>query len=84
MQGKRLDLTNEPLRRCDTAPSADASSDRGQRRYVGIHFVCCGVYTRIYINRPGTAYEGNCPKCSRPVRLKVGPDGTDQRFFSAY
>jgi hypothetical protein len=50
---------------------------------VGIHFVCCDVYTRVYINRDATAYEGNCPKCAKRVRLRIGPGGTDSRFFTA-
>jgi hypothetical protein len=53
------------------------------RPWVGVHFDCCGVYTRIYRNSVGTAYEGRCPKCLRSLRLSVGPDGTDARFFKA-
>jgi hypothetical protein len=50
---------------------------------VGVHFVCCDVYTRVYVNRHQTAYEGNCPKCGKKVRLQIGPGGTDARFFTA-
>jgi hypothetical protein len=53
------------------------------RKFVGVHFVCCDAYTRVYINRDETAYEGNCPKCAKKVRLQIGPGGTDSRFFSA-
>lgn len=53
------------------------------RPHIGITFKCCNVYTRIYINRAGTAYVGYCPKCTAKVEVKVGPGGTDARFFTA-
>jgi len=56
----------------------------GKRRWLGIHFECCDVYSRIYKNKSGTTYVGFCPKCARKVRVPVGPDGTDSRFFSAH
>lgn len=53
------------------------------RPWVGIVFECCGLYARVYRNRDATAYEGRCPGCTRRVKLRVGPGGTDCRFFSA-
>ena len=75
MSGSELDLPSDP--------DADSPGPSG-RRFVGIQFACCGVYTRVYVNRAETAYEGYCPKCSRPVRIRIGPTGTDKRFFTAY
>jgi len=79
MVGERLDLTDDPSGRRNSPGDRPPSG----RRFVGIHFVCCDVYTRVYINREETAYEGCCPKCAKKVRLEIGPGGTDARFFTA-
>lgn len=80
MVGENLDLTSDA---CGDAPSP-AARPGGGRRFVGIHFACCDVYARIYINRSGTGYLGHCPRCSRRVEMKIGPGGSDSRFFTAW
>jgi hypothetical protein len=77
MPGEHLDLSSD-----GPAPGGDASSNAG-RRFVGVKFTCCDVYTRVYINRDETAYEGRCPRCGKQVKLGIGPGGTDSRFFTA-
>jgi len=53
------------------------------RAFLGIHFECCGVYARIYLNKKGSAYVGWCPKCTKKLEIKVGAEGTSTRFFRA-
>ena len=77
MSGENVDLSSDPFKRPDDGPPPG-------KRFLGVHFACCGVYTRIYINCDETAYTGYCPKCSRHVRMRIGPDGVDTRFFTAY
>ncbi len=79
MTEHRVDLSSDPF-----ASSSETPSHGVQRRFVGIHYACCDVYARVYVNQTETAYEGRCPKCLRLVRLGIGPDGTNQRFFTAY
>jgi hypothetical protein len=76
MAGEHLDLSSD-------CPAKTTGGGRATRKFVGVHFICCDSYTRVYINRDETAYEGNCPKCAKKVRLLIGPGGTDSRFFSA-
>jgi hypothetical protein len=74
----QLDLSSEP------PDAGEGASPERTRKFLGIHFACCAVYARVYLNRRGTAYEGHCPRCGRQVRLEIGPGGTDCRFFTAY
>jgi hypothetical protein len=78
MPGENLDLTNEP-----TAAGA-AQPMRSARPFLGVHFSCCGVYARVYINADQTAYVGHCPRCSRRIQFRIGAEGVESRFFTAY
>jgi len=63
------------------------SNQTGQRQpkpFLGINFVNCGTYGRIYRNARGDAYVGHCPRCMHPVRVKIGPAGTGHRFFKCF
>ncbi len=73
-KGRQLDLTSsaEP-------PSVGQTSEN---QFLGVHFVCCDVYSRVYANRERSAYVGHCPRCAKRVQFQVGAGGTDSRFFS--
>ncbi len=54
-----------------------------KRKFLGIYFKCCHVYSRIYRNKAGDKYIGFCPKCAKRVEVKIGSGGTSERFFAA-
>lgn len=56
---------------------------RSARPWLSIYWKCCRTYSRIYRNRAGDAYQGNCPKCGAQVRAGIGTDGVSTRFFNA-
>lgn len=89
--GKRLDFTigethaaGLPASEADPAQSPSAAGASTGKPFIGILFQCCGVYSRVFLNRAGDAYQGNCPRCSSPVRFVIGPGGSDARFFEVY
>ncbi len=75
-KGRQLDLTS--------AATPQAEQTAGDKRFLGVHFACCDIYTRIYPNREKTAYVGNCPRCAKRIHLGIGEGGTDSRFFTAH
>lgn len=67
----------------DVTQGTGSDSSSNGRPWIGIHFQCCGVYTRVYRRHDDTRYEGRCPKCAAKVSLRVGPDGVASRTFTA-
>jgi len=77
-KGKQLDLTSP----AEPDSSKSAGSDTGERPFLGLHFVCCDVYSRVYANHDRSAYIGHCPRCAKRVQFQIGAGGSDSRFFS--
>jgi len=79
--GENLDLSSggfDPDR-----PVQRTGAGQGSRPFIGMNFTCCDIYTRIYLNGEQTMFYGHCPRCGRRVQIKVGPGGSDARFFTA-
>ena len=80
MNGKKIDVSSDP----QLNSTANAAKQPKTNPFIGVQFDCCGTYARVYRNKPGTHYLGNCPKCAKQVRFKIGSGGSDSRFFTAY
>ena len=76
MESPHFDASSDPARTSDES--------RRNRPFLGVHFTCCGIYARIYLDSKRTRYVGYCPKCCRRIEFRVGPGGTNDRFFTAY
>ena len=58
-------------------------SKGAQRPYLGVHYRCCNLYARAYLDATREAFVGTCPKCGRSIRMRVSPGGSSERFWSA-
>ena len=75
--GREIDFS------CDSTPLSGGPVS-GTRPFLGLRFMCCDVYSRVYPNRDNSAYVGNCPRCAKRVQLRIGSNGTDARFFEVW
>jgi hypothetical protein len=78
MSGEHVDLSSEP------EPNGPQGGGADRRRFLGVRFHCCARYAGIYFNNQATGYIGHCPGCGQRVEFKIGPGGSDSRFFSVY
>lgn len=51
------------------------------RPWIGVRFVCSGVYQRVFRNADGKAYVARCTRCGKCLRFAVGPGGSNERFY---
>src|SRR3712207_2539029 len=57
MTGERIDLSSDGPGALESAPKSGAG--QGSRPFVGMHFTCCDIYTRIYLNSERTMFYGH-------------------------
>lgn len=69
-----------------TAPSPQGSDnlDPRKRSFLGIHYVKCGTYGRIYKNKDGNAYVGNCPGACIQLKFVLVRKEPDTAFLSVF
>ncbi len=65
-------------------PSRSTATRKIPKKFLGVRFVNCHCYGRLYINKAGDAYSGNCPKCYTAYRIGIAEGGTNSRMFLAY
>ena len=76
-------LKIDGLATADDRDESQAQRSEQKRPWIAVSWKCCSVYSRIYRNRQGDAYEGRCPKCTKRVTASIGSGGTSNRFFEA-
>jgi hypothetical protein len=81
MEYRKLDISSVPNSTHDS--NQDPSCEKKTRPFLGIRFDCCRTYGRIYRCDTAMSYQGRCPKCLKPIKVKVGSGGTSNRFFNA-
>ena len=82
-----LAVSSSPYDHLNPSPAPStagpAGTTRQPRPWLAVRWRCCSTYSRIYRHPNATEYAGGCPRCGKPVRVKVGPGGTGNRFFEA-
>lgn len=83
MRRQPVDIVDIDGLRLPEPDPAQQTGPSGARKWIAVYWRCCSTYSRIYVNRHGTAYEGHCPTCAKKVRARIGAQGTSARFFEA-
>ncbi len=61
-----------------------AVPNQQEKKFIGTYFVNCKVYGRSYLNESRDAYNGNCPRCGQPIRIRAGSGGKNVNFVKVY
>ena len=78
-----VDIANPSPAPCpEQGPEASPSPvRRAVRPWIGVYFSCSNTYTRVSRSPDVRTYLARCPKCGKSVRFRVGPGGSNARFF---
>jgi hypothetical protein len=80
---KSMDFYDIPPQRGAESEARETGTDAQGRPFLGVLFDCCKQYARVYRNPAGTHYLGNCPRCARAVRFRIGEGGQNARFWKS-
>jgi hypothetical protein len=61
--------------------STASTGNTGKKKFLGIQFLGCNTYGRLYPNKDQTFYEGRCPRCGLSLRVRIAEGGVKDRFF---
>ena len=56
-------------------------NSQSKKKFLGIQFLGCNTYGRLYPNKENTHFEGRCPRCGLTLRVKIDKNGLEDRFF---
>jgi hypothetical protein len=73
----KLDLSSAPAKK----NLLHLAARKSKRSFISVHFACFGVYRRIYQSADGKYFAGHCPRCARPLRIRIDAAGIDARMF---
>ena len=78
MAGEQLDLSSS----ADDDPRGRTGRP-GRVLFSACTFAAATSTRASTLARERAAYHGHCPRCSRPLLVRIGPNGSDSRFFEA-
>jgi hypothetical protein len=64
-------------------PPVSFKATQKGKRFLGVRYINCASYGRLYENDEKTAYVGSCPRCGKRYQVRIGEGGTDSRMFLA-
>ena len=76
-------VKRQPSDKAENQPN-QVQSDPSDKTFLGVYYVQCRVYGRMYRNAESTAYIGRCPRCGKMAQARIGAQGYSDRFFKAY